>query len=261
MPKVLVTEAHLQDIANAIRQKTGTISPLRPGDMADAIADIDTGYPEPTGTLAITANGTVNVKDYASANVNVQPSLQSKTVTENGTVTPDTGYDGLSSVVVNVQGGGQSGGEHLIPSNPGAEIINNVGVIISSNALGANGIDISGYEYSAGYEGMNVVMRDLTIGQEYDVTFDFQSTDAGFFSGQYTIGYKVSATSVSSYPTGSTPDSSYTAFTRDLTVNTCSTRFTATASTMYIIFAFVGYSDSRTNYFTISKLKVTEVSA
>lgn len=30
------------------------------------------GYPEPTGTITITENGTVNVKDYASADVNVE---------------------------------------------------------------------------------------------------------------------------------------------------------------------------------------------
>lgn len=68
------------------------------------------GYPEPTGTISITENGTVNVKDYASANVNVQPNLQSKTATQNGTVTADSGYDGLSSVDVNVSGSGMLSG-------------------------------------------------------------------------------------------------------------------------------------------------------
>jgi hypothetical protein len=46
------------------------------------------------------------VDGYNPVTVDVQPNLQSKTATENGTVTPDTGYDGLSSVVVNVSGGG-----------------------------------------------------------------------------------------------------------------------------------------------------------
>ena len=106
MPKVLVTEGHLNDIAEAIRSKNGAATTYRPGDMADAIEALDTSGIHPTGTKNITANGTHDVTQYASASVNVQPNLQSKTVTENGTVTPDSGYDGLSSVVVNVSGGG-----------------------------------------------------------------------------------------------------------------------------------------------------------
>jgi hypothetical protein len=41
--------------------------------MADAIRNISGGggYPEPTGTVTITTNGTHNVKDYASAAVSV----------------------------------------------------------------------------------------------------------------------------------------------------------------------------------------------
>lgn len=61
--------------------------------------------------LSVAQNGTYTApsgKAYSPVAVNVIPNLQSKTVTQNGTVTPDQGYDGLSSVVVNVSGGGGS---------------------------------------------------------------------------------------------------------------------------------------------------------
>ena len=59
-----------------------------------------------TGTRTITANGTYDVAEYADALVDVpsaEPELQAKTATpteSQQTVTPDTGYDGLSSVTV-----------------------------------------------------------------------------------------------------------------------------------------------------------------
>lgn len=60
-----------------------------------------------------TANGTVTPDQgydgLSSVSVNVTPTLQQKTATENGVVTPDTGYDGLSQVTVNVSGGGGGG--------------------------------------------------------------------------------------------------------------------------------------------------------
>ena len=79
-------------------------------DYSDYIDNITTGI-TPSGTTSITTNGTHDVTNYASANVNVQPNLQSKseTITTNTTTTisPDNGYDGLSSVSIttNVSGG------------------------------------------------------------------------------------------------------------------------------------------------------------
>lgn len=70
MSKVLVTESHLSDIADAIRAKNGTQTEYRPGDMAQAIADIPQGI-TPSGTIDIAYNGTFDVTNYASAAVAV----------------------------------------------------------------------------------------------------------------------------------------------------------------------------------------------
>lgn len=74
MGKALITEQHLTDIADAIRFKTDSIDKYRPEDMASAIR-----------------------------NMHPVMRLQSKTVIGNGTITPDDGYDGLSSVVVDIR--------------------------------------------------------------------------------------------------------------------------------------------------------------
>ena len=76
--------------------------------VEELLAEVEAGLvPEPSGTVNITSNGTHGVAGYAEADVNVQPTLESLTVTQNGTYTP-AASDGFDEVTVNVSGGGSA---------------------------------------------------------------------------------------------------------------------------------------------------------
>lgn len=73
----LIKKSTLTDIGDAIRAQKGTNELIDPADFGVEIASIEGGVP-------------------------IEPVLQDKVIARNGVVTPDEGYDGLSSVTIAV---------------------------------------------------------------------------------------------------------------------------------------------------------------
>ena len=111
------------DVKPSLQDKTAILSKAGQVVKPDAgyyglskvdIPAIPNNYVVPTGDLSINTNGSKDVKDYASVTVNVQPTLQQKTVTptdKQTVVEADSNYNGLLSVTVNA-----IPNEYIIPS-------------------------------------------------------------------------------------------------------------------------------------------------
>lgn len=130
------------------------------------------------------------------------------------------------------------------------------GVTLQESAVSGNVGTLKAYEYSAGHEGFNIALKNLTVGNTYKLEFDFQFTSAQFIGTDYRCAYLISATQKTNY-------SDYGQWTenipRNLQKHHHSVEFTATVTTMYVAFNLDGCSDSVNNYFTMSNIYVIDV--
>lgn len=162
MSKVLITSSKLDHLANTISAKSGAALPLTIAEMDAAVESISSVTVE---ALNVTVNGTYTAqsgKAYSPVTVNVPaptPSLQSKTATPSTsqqTITPDSGYDGLSSVTVDAMPTGTAGtptaskgtvSNHAISVTP--SVTNTTGYITGGTKTGT-AVSVSASELVSG---------------------------------------------------------------------------------------------------------------
>lgn len=132
--------------------------------------------------LTVNQNGTTTApegKAYNPVITNVQPPLQQKTVSANGDVTPDTGYYGLSKVIVDVpQGGG--GGANPLQFHLGRLTINTGEIAESSMYCYSDLIPIS---QGPGWWFLDLARSNQDV-QSYYIGISFFAQD-----GETNVGY------------------------------------------------------------------------
>lgn len=168
-------------------------------------------------------------------------------------------YDSASQKWINAAGGGGSDEPQKIDMFDGASTITPTasnGITVStssvSNMVGA----ISGSEWSNGYEGFNIAVKNLSIGKDYILRFDWKFTNTAYFVGQYVVGFKLFTTNKSNYDDWRKWDENLD---RDDLIHSHKLSFQATATTMYLCFNLCGCSDGQVNYWDISNLYLLEL--
>lgn len=157
-------------------------------------------------TVYITQNGEYDVTQYGIANVNVQSSeirLQEKTATENGIITPDLGFNGLSKVNVSVpQPQGETSVEITRNGTETFDITNYESIVVTTNVptqtcnlyngfyINQNGTyDPSQYGDYDGFGSINVDVQPQNVGMAHLEAYDIGGVqDAQYFGCDYLMG-------------------------------------------------------------------------
>lgn len=140
MSQMLIQQDTLVGIGDAIRGKTGKTASIPVKNLASEIegisgggSSIPDGYIKPSGTVTVTENGTVDVTNYASAQVNVpvpdgyvKPS-GTKSITANGTHS----VSGYANAEVNVPVGVFPSGTKSITANGTVDVTNYASVSVN----------------------------------------------------------------------------------------------------------------------------------
>ena len=168
----IATGTHTTQLQEKTVTPTKSVQEVTPDASYDGLGKVNVNpipseYIVPTGTKAITSNGTHAVTEYANVEVNVageEPNLVTKEITENGTYNAsDDGADGYSSVTVNVTssgGGGGGAGFDPVFANNTPEQISKASAIISYNNMTSAEV-----EANFGWKIGDTISYQLTTGE------------------------------------------------------------------------------------------------
>ena len=168
-------------------------------------------------------------------------------------------YDSTSQKWINAAGGGGGSSAQKVDMFDGASTITPTasnGITVSTSSVNNMVGAISGSEWSNGYEGFNIAVKNLSIGKDYILRFDWKFTNTAYFVGQYVVGYKLFTNNKSNYDDwGAWVEN----LDRDDQIHSHELSFNATATTMYLCFNLCGCADTRTNYWDISNMYLLEL--